>query len=145
MSPYSHVPFAWRYGLLLAATHSETPGTLPAGRSSGLLSWLENKGGNNEKRQRSRFSDVISVYRQAFKTVTYQLKELLIYWAMQKLAQLPETEKPPEQFSCGSSTGCWLCSCAAEAQLGILRGFLGIHVFFFQFSVVSVIIRPFAN
>lgn len=144
MSPYSHVPFAWRYALLLAATHSETPGTLPAGRSSGLLSWLENKGGNNEKRQRSRFSDVISLYRLAFKTVTYQLKELLIYWAMQKLAQLPETQKPPEQFSCGSSTGCWLCSCAAEAQLGILR-ILRHSCIFFQFSVVSVIIRPFTN
>lgn len=87
----------------------------------------------NEKRRWSRFSHVISAYSQAFKTGTYQLKVLLIYWATQKLIQLPETEKTPEKFSCGSSTGCWLCSCSAKAQPGELRGSLGIHAFFSSF------------
>lgn len=41
-------------------------------------------------------TDVISVYRQAFRTVTHQLKELLMHWAMQKLDRLPETEKHQE-------------------------------------------------
>lgn len=35
---HSHVAFPWRYALLLAVTHSEVTGTIPAGWGSGLLS-----------------------------------------------------------------------------------------------------------
>lgn len=82
MSPYSRVPFAWRYALLLAVTHSEIMGTLPAGWGSGLLSRVERKGGNNERKN-------IDVFLMSFlftDKLSKQLRingKLLIYGVMQ--------------------------------------------------------------
>lgn len=66
------------------------------------------------------------------------------YWYMGwcRLAQLSETGKPSGKFSCSSSTGWWLCSCAMEAQFGETRGFWGIWTLLvFVFFVVFVILR----
>lgn len=95
---------------------------------------------SGKKRREQWRKDNSYIYRQAFKTAVYQLKVIDTWGDVDLPSSLKQ--KHPEKFSCGSSTCCWLCSCAMEAQLGEVRGLVRIWaLLFFLFSVVSVILR----